>query len=66
MIVISEILISSKYHYKEDSKYNDCLDNAWIVLNENISQFIDYDKILFVDISSDWCVTCKCIKIVYL
>ena len=66
ILIIVEILILVQYDYKEDARRVYYLDQIWEKYREKITQFVDADKIVFVDITSDWCVTCKFNKIMAL
>ena len=67
LIIITASLVLPKYAYKEDASHKAYLDNLWQKFERNkINQFVDAGKIVFVDITADWCVTCKFNKIMAL
>ena len=56
-IIIIYFLIPSLGHFEKNSELK---NNKWTDFNEiNIADLIENDKIVFVDITADWCVTCQ-------
>lgn len=67
LIIIVASLILPQYAHKEDVEHNIRLDNVWKKFEKDkISQLISAGNIVFVDITADWCVTCKFNKIMTL
>ena len=62
-VIIAEILVLPQYYFKEYARCAAYLDNIWGSWKGNITQSIDADKIVFDDVTVDWCVTCKFNKI---
>lgn len=60
LIIIAASLVLPQYAYQEDVKRAAHLDNVWKRFEKDkIEQLVGSGKIVFVDITADWCVTCK-------
>lgn len=60
IILISLSFSLPKYSYKEDQQQQAKIDNLWHQFEpEKIRGLINNGKIVFVDITADWCLTCK-------
>lgn len=67
LIIIIASLVLPQYAHKEDVKHSAHLDSVWRKFEKDkIGQLVDSGKIVFVDITADWCVTCKFNKIMTL
>lgn len=67
LIIIIASLVLPQYAYKEDVKHSTHLDSVWRKFEKDkIRQFVDSGKVVFVDITANWCVTCKFNKIMTL
>ena len=67
LIIIIASLVLPQYAHKEDIKHDTHLDNVWKKFERNkINQLVSAGNIVFVDITADWCVTCKFNKIMTL
>ena len=56
-IIITARLVLLQYACKDYAMRAGYLDNARKMLKEEITQFLDFREICFVDINADWCVT---------
>jgi suppressor for copper-sensitivity B len=67
LIIVTASLVLPQYAHKEDANRAAHLDNVWKKFEKDkISQLVDAGNIVFVDITADWCVTCKFNKIMSL
>jgi thiol:disulfide interchange protein len=67
LIIVTGSLVLPQYAHKEDANRVAHLDNVWKKFEKDkISQLVDAGNIVFVDITADWCVTCKFNKIMSL
>lgn len=67
LIIITASLILPQYAHTEDTEHNTHLNNVWKTFERSkISQLVSDGNIVFVDITADWCVTCKFNKIMTL
>jgi suppressor for copper-sensitivity B len=64
LVIIFILLMFSfllpKYSYLEDKKYQTKINSLWQKFEpQKIDSLIKSGKIVFVDITADWCITCK-------
>ncbi len=64
LVIICILLMFSfllpKYSYLEDKKYQTKINSLWQKFEpQKIDSLIKSGKIVFVDITADWCITCK-------
>ena len=64
LVIIFILLMFSfllpKYSYLEDKEYQTKINSLWQKFEpEKIDSLIKSGKIVFVDITADWCITCK-------
>ena len=63
LILLSLLFILPSIDNFKNNK-NSSFDNEWQDFNEvEISQIIDDNKIIFLDITADWCITCQFNKV---
>ena len=62
-IFITTTLVLPQYAYKDDDRRTAYLDYIWGNWKEKLTQCVDAYKIVFHDITIDWCVLCKCIEL---
>lgn len=59
ILVIFSFLLP-KYSYLEDKNYQEKVNSLWQKFEpEKIDSLVKSGKIVFVDITADWCITCK-------
>jgi suppressor for copper-sensitivity B len=59
-ILVIFIFLLPKYSYLEDKNYQEKVNSLWQKFEpEKIDSLVKSGKIVFVDITADWCITCK-------
>ena len=67
LIIIIASLVLPQYAHTEDAEHNAHLNDVWKKFErDKISQLVSAGNVVFVDITADWCVTCKFNKIMTL
>jgi len=67
ILVIAASLILPQYASKEDSVHNEHIEKSWVKFERNkIAGLVKAGNIVFVNITADWCVTCKYNKVMVL
>jgi suppressor for copper-sensitivity B len=70
-LIVGAIIIASlilpQYAYQEDTKHQGKLEATWRKFDQlAIDRYVSAGRVVFVDITADWCITCKYNKFMVL
>lgn len=71
LLLVASIIVASiilpQYAHKEDATHDALLDATWKEFDPNlIKSHVEAGRVVFVDITADWCISCKYNKFMVL
>ena len=71
LLLVASIIVASiilpQYSHKEDATHDALLDATWKEFDPNlIKSHVEAGRVVFVDITADWCISCKYNKFMVL